>query len=266
MPSLLPEPVPQVPLPHAPLDLVLCQLRFPDVPTLEERGTAEALQQLLNDQFPVLRQGHQESVDVRQSRDRLEVGAKKTRTWRLEQVDRTWFLTFNRRFVALNTHSYSSREDFIERLIAVLDALQDVATPTVCDRIGMRYIDRVTDIEILDNLEAYVNPALLGVSALPTTENVRLEHSFNDILLHLDHTARLRARCGIMPPDAQPDPSLKPHRGPSWVLDLDVFDADTKEFSLELAHRAEELAEAAYQMFRWCVTDKFIEYFGGRTE
>lgn len=263
---LLQEPYPEVHLPNAPLDLVLCQVRFPDTSSLALQETAERVKSYLGDVYPVIRQETEQGVNVHHSKTGLQVDAKQSVVWRLETVHKDWFLTLNHRFAALSTRSYTSRRDFIDRLRGALSALTEIANPTVCDRIGIRYIDRVVDRQIIDNLHNYVSIPFSGVLEMPTTENVAAEHSFSDILLHLDKTARLRIRCGVMPPHSKPDPSLESYSSPTWVLDLDAFDDAPYEFTPDLADRAEELAGAAYQMFRWTVSDEFINYFGGSAE
>jgi uncharacterized protein (TIGR04255 family) len=52
---------------------------------------------------------------------------------------------------------------------------------------------------------------------------------------------------------------------PSWLLDIDAFQAETRALDVEAAVRqARGLAERIYSVFRWAVTDEFLRRYGGQ--
>jgi uncharacterized protein (TIGR04255 family) len=69
-----------------------------------------------------------------------------------------------------------------------------------------------------------------------------------------------------MPPNATIDPAaIEPLDEPSWVLDIDMFSTAPLSFDVEtLTGEARRYAERIYTVFRWAVTDVFLERFGGQ--
>jgi uncharacterized protein (TIGR04255 family) len=62
------------------------------------------------------------------------------------------------------------------------------------------------------------------------------------------------------------DPAaIEPIDEPSWVLDLDMFDANPCPFDVAAAlGRSRSFAERIYTVFRWAVTDRFLVRYGGQ--
>ncbi|MGH8904938.1 MAG: TIGR04255 family protein [Egibacteraceae bacterium] len=264
MASVLRNPYPEVPLPEAPLALVLCQIRFPDTPALVDRVVLGRIKEGLHDLFPVMRSEENASFAVSMAPGNPpQIAANREPVTRFEQIDKSWFVTVNNQFLALSTTAYTSRKDFIARLRDVLAVVTAQADVGVCDRIGVRYVDQVADAAVLSDLPTFVNPALLGVLTLDASDGVAVVHALTESLLDLGGNTHLRSRCGVVPPATALDPSLGGIDQASWILDIDVFDSTAVPFTVDLADRAEQLATSAYQLFRWSVTDKFIRHFGG---
>ena len=255
-------PVAEIPLERAPLVLVVAQVRFPTVASIaEDQAFIAPFQERLRDAYPVLRPEQQAQLmlgpegPVQQSTGRL---------WRFEQHNGPWSVTLTPDFVALSTSSYTSHQDFLDRLAATLNALEEWLKPAVCDRLGVRYVDRITDARLLEGLGSLLRPEVLGAASIETgDENVVRQHSLVDSAFRHTDGSELRARWGTLPANSTFDPAIPAISEVSWVLDLDMSTTAPEDFSASaLARRAQVFAEHIYRFFLWAVTDEFLDRHG----
>ncbi|MHB8451438.1 MAG: TIGR04255 family protein [Mycobacteriales bacterium] len=174
----------------------------------------------LRKDYPVLRQERQIQVLIGPSgASPHDAGV----ILRFEQQDPdAWQVTLAPTFVSLSAKRYTRRSDFLSRLTIVLHALDSWLDPKVCDRVGVRYIDRVTG-EHLAQLAKLVRPEVLGIKGVPTDGGVEVVHTLADALFRLDDASELRSRWGLLPAGATYDPGIEPAGEHSWVLDLDHY-------------------------------------------
>ncbi len=263
---LMRDPYDEVPLPGAPLALALCQMRFPLAPQLVADEAARRIHSRLKDLFPVSRPETTQRIEVEVGPDGPSPKAPvQESAWLFETIDKSWWVNLTSDFVALSTRAYISRKDFLEKLRVVAGAVAPEDAVVVRDRIGVRYIDVVDEPDIINSLSVYVRPQLLGALAMEgAAEGVTLVHSITDSILELDAHARIRLRTGVVPPKAVIDHGVDPSGRASWFLDIDAFDEQTAEFTVDsVMAAAESLASSGYQMFRWATTEQFIDFFGG---
>jgi uncharacterized protein (TIGR04255 family) len=248
----------QVSLPQAPLVRVIAQVRFPKSLAVEERATAAAFQKLVQVEYPVLRHEQIQTVIVGP-----EGTAQAAETsWRFADVDNHWRLSLAPEFLALETTNYTSRADFLDRLQRGLSALHQIIDPKLTDRIGVRYIDRVTG-PAFKQLPKLVRPEALGIFDTPLQKYVR--HALTESLLAVDDGV-IRMRTAVMPPNATHDPTaLEPVAEPSWILDLDMFSEKSEPFApAEVMARATRFTERVYALFRSLITEEFLRQYGGK--
>jgi uncharacterized protein (TIGR04255 family) len=255
-------PVDEVPLRDSPLTSVIAQVRFPAVMSIQgDPGFVGPFQEALRKDYPILRQERQLLVLVGPTGGFPQDAGV---LLRFEQQDPdAWQVTLAPTFVSLSTKKrYASRSDFLTRLTVVLHALEGWLGPKVCDRIGVRYLDRVSK-EHLEQLSKLVRPEVLGVGGSPTEGGVEVVHSLADTLFRLDDSSELRSRWGILPAGATYDPGVEPIGDPSWVLDLDHYTAKPEDFDLAAINdRVATFCDRIYRFFRWAVTDDFLDTFG----
>src|SRR5450756_369835 len=82
--------------------------------------------------------------------------------WRFDEHPERWQVAISPDSVALSTASYTSRSDFMGRLRAVLSSAQRHLGLQFCDRLGVRYVDRVTDDTLLTRLADLIKPEVRG--------------------------------------------------------------------------------------------------------
>ena len=254
-------PVDEVPLRNSPLASVIAQVRFPAVISIQgDPGFVAPFQEVLRKDYPILRQERQLQVLIGPTGGFPQDAGT---ILRFEQQDPDgWQVTLAPTFVSLSAKRYTSRSDFLGRLAVVLHALESWLSPKVCDRIGVRYIDRVSG-KNLEQLANLVKPELLGVGAAQIDAGAEVVHTLADTLFHLDDSSELRSRWGILPPGATYDPGVEPTGESSWVLDLDHYTAKPEDFDLAAINgRVATFCDRIYRFFIWSVTDDFLDAFG----
>ncbi len=262
--SLSGPPPPEVPLPQAPLVRVIAQVRFAPILAIRSPDAVSVFQEAIRATYPILNEDRIHQIILATG------GAPDIREgiiWRFTDEKKQWRTSLSVDFVALETSAYVSRQDFLERLGALLVALEASFKPSEVQRLGLRYIDRLTD-DAVDRISELIRPKVLGILQL----NKEPPLDLGDAILHLMTEAqliaaegRIQARWGKLPGNATYDPdALEPISKDSWVLDLDMFTPAPEKFaSEELRATATKFAERIYTVFREMVTDEFLRFYGG---
>lgn len=253
------KPPDEVPLKRAPLVRVLAQLRFPPLLSIREESTFVAsFQEAIRDKYPILHPPRGEVIGP------LGIIPAEPKIWRFVNIGATWRVSLASDFVALETTSYSSRSEFLERLESVLAALDEHFKPKIVDRFGLRYIDRLPAQDVTD-LSKLVRAEVAGI--VVTDLGKYVQHAISESLFDLpEGDGQMLARWGLLPANTTIDPAaVEPIAEPSWVLDLDMSISTQREFKIEgLMSEAHHFAERIYTFFRWAVTNDFLRRFGGQ--
>lgn len=264
MPNLTPfgPSVEEVPLPQSPLVNVIAQVRFPAVMKIEtDKGFVASFQESIRQDYPILRGERQLGVMFGPGGVTPQDAGM---VWRFEGSDPdSWQVTLASSFVSLSARKYTRRSDLLQRFAVLLHALDAWLDPQMCDRIGVRYVDRITGDHLL-RLDELVRPEVLGLSSSRSDEGgVSVIHSLSDTLFQLDDGSQLRGRWGSLPEKATYDPGIEPANTRSWVLDLDHSTSAPQEFDLaDIGDRIATFCDRIYTFFRWAITDEFLTEFG----
>jgi uncharacterized protein (TIGR04255 family) len=220
------------------------------------------LAKIVRHKYPILEESPEPAFTITQD------GIKQTpgdgRIWRLRSPDEKWQVSIGDTFIALDTSSYTSRDDLCNRLEEILTLFDELVDLPFVERIGIRYLNRVSDPDFIEHIEKYVRLEVRGGLATPLTNGVRLQHSLCDSLYSLDDLHSLQVRWGILPPRMVIDTSVPPVDTPSWTLDLDSSFTQKHEFdSNKVVAVTKDLADQAYRYFRWSITPDFLRRFGG---
>jgi len=255
---LISPPPPEVPLRNAPLVRVIAQVRFPEILSIEQRDFVAPFQEALRATYPVLRP--EQSMGVLMAPSGISP-AKAQTAWRFSDIDANWRVSLTTQFVALETKRYTSRADFFDRLRVVLTALEEHIDPKLVDRLGVRYIDRITG-SVVDEIATLVRPEVRGISG--TAAATHAVHALSETMFELS-SSRILARWGQLPAGATVDPAaVEPIDQKSWILDLDMFSTEPVPFSSErVVDEARTYAERIYTIFRWAVSNEFLRRYGG---
>lgn len=256
-PLVAPPPA-EVPLKDAPLVRVIAQVRFPEILAVEQRDFVAPFQEALRATYPVLRQEQTQGLLMSPAGI---APAKPHIAWRFGDVDGHWRVSLTAEFLALETTKYTSRADFFSRLRVVVEALDEHVGPKLIDRLGVRYIDRISGAPV-DDIARLVRPEVRGISG--TVAATHAAHALSESLFELPE-ANVLARWGRLPAGATVDPAaIEPAQEKSWILDLDMFSASSKPFAVDrVVAEAQRFAQRIYTIFRWAVTDDFLRLYGG---
>lgn len=256
-PLIAPPPA-EVPLRDAPLVRVIAQVRFPLVIAVGQRDFIGPFQEAVRAAYPILRQEQTQGITVTVA-GVAPVQAQPA--WRFTDIQGHWRVSLTPEFLALETTAYTSRSDFFRRLRDLIVALDEHVGPKLVDRLGVRYIDRISG-DALNDISKLVRAEVRGIAGTPAFTHV--QHALTEAVFVLD-SARVLARWGRLPSGATVDPTaIEPISEPSWILDLDMFSAEPYPFNVDrVVDDANRFAERIYTFFRWAVTDDFLRRYGG---
>ena len=252
----------EIPLSSAPLIAVVAQIRFPQIVSITHENFIGGFQERIRKEYPVLRK--ESGVDFLLTPDGVSK-SNSTTIWKFcDRPQRTaWTVSLAPSFVALDTSQYENRTDFLERLRLVLNALDDTITPSTCDRIGIRYVDRIL-LDSDTNLADLIRRDILALATVDPGGNANLMHSISDSKYSVGD-AVFNGRWGWVPPRVMLDPLHGPAvESPSWILDLDMYKDNVEDFDTHrLVSTASNFAEQIYRFFRWSVRPEFFQRYGG---
>jgi uncharacterized protein (TIGR04255 family) len=256
---LFSEEAPEVPLTNAPLARVLAQVRFPEIQSVQDKRFVAGFQERIRRTYP---RANFETLNG------VMLGPTPQMTtstiWRYFDNARKWRISLSDTFMSFETKAYTSRKDFTDRFRDLLEQLGQTIAPTHIDRIGIRYVDQIA-LEEEESMSDMLRKEMIGVNDI-----IGATHHMVSELEGETKEGRVLVRWGHMPPDASHDPEVMPAlQQRSWFLDVDSFrsyEEEAAEFdSNAAADVTYSLATRAYTIFRWSVTDQFLDRYGRET-
>jgi len=251
-------PPEEVHLLRAPLVTVITQIKFPVITSVEQVGFIAAFQEAIRHKFPRFESNSFPNFVVKDNN--IVPGVKNI--WRFRNDSGHYTVSLASDFIALETTSYTSRTEFLSVWNFILNEVMKNIAPGSMDRIGLRYINRISAPEI-DRIEDLVRLNMLGVSK--TSIELDVKYAISEALIGADDDRSILVRWGRLAPKMIHDPSvLLPIDSVSWILDIDSFTEHRGIFNPDEAREcADRLADAEYRFFRWSVTDEFLSTYGG---
>ena len=265
--QLDPKPLPEVHLDWAPLARVLAQARFPPILTISKVDEVASFQEALRETYPNLSRDQVHNIELTGGQTpHVQQGM----IWRLAdgETEPAWRVSLGVDFVALETSDYDSRDDFLARLGDVLSAVEESFKPASASRLGLRYIDRLTDVAV-ERIGEMIRAEILGViqpaNSLDSSLRASVIHQITEAQFRAPGGTRVLGRWGWLPANTTYDlNALEAIEQPSWVLDLDMFTTQSQGFvSEELVTTARSFAECLYWLFRQMTTMEFLRFHGG---
>jgi uncharacterized protein (TIGR04255 family) len=251
-------------LAHAPLELVICQVKFDETVAISDSRTILDVHTRLGGRAGQLSKVQESQVQV------MEVpmgpagpaGLPTTKThrgWQLASDDGTWTATLLPDSLALQTTAFTSwKEDFGPRLHDLIDAVAEAAKPSMEQRIGVRYVDRIAipDVHVPGEWDSWIAPELLGPIL-----HARLGPGVRTIMQQVDLDVADDVRCTLRH-GAMPDPN---RRGMyQYILDADVFREGLRGFSsADVRAAADDFHDAAVKIFQQAITPKLLHRLRG---
>jgi uncharacterized protein (TIGR04255 family) len=255
------ENVSEIRLPDAPLVKVLAQVRYPRPLDFNSENTFDRIGKALIFRYPVGREVQAASLLI--TPDGIKEQPSPETNWTYQTVSGDWQVTASGQFMSLETSSYTSRAEFCDRLREAIEAIATVMHPPVYDRLGVRYINRLEGEDVLSDLHNLVRPVAQAGLVIPH-DGLQVQHSLCDTVF-IDGNSHVQARWGWLPAGAGIDLTVPPPSAPYWLLDIDSFTGGGGPFEVDTLDRlARDLSSRAYGLFRWIITDEFVDRFGGK--
>ncbi|MGB5111747.1 MAG: TIGR04255 family protein [Mycobacterium sp.] len=255
-----------IPLDPDPLVRTIAQVRFQQLTkfTANEDAVAAAIATALADEYPLIEEGREVSVTL--TPGGMTESSTSTRLWRLASADGSWQISFGGTFLSIDTTAYTRRTDFAQRLAAAWDALNTQVQVPFITRLGVRYINQLTDREAhLNRLSELLRPEALGVGIAEDHPGVELMSNISEAQYRFADGGRLMARWGLLPEGVTIDTASQPYGYSTWVLDTDSYQEFTPGSKKpdDITEDVKALSLNGYKFFRWAVTEEFLKEFGG---
>lgn len=259
------EPLSTIPLDPPPLARVLAQVRFVPIFDADSQGQVGRLQRTLATRYPLANEELELAI-VLSSDPSSPPSPTPKRLWRFSDLERTWRITLTADFVTLETDLYAGHADFFSRFSEVLNAVAEAMAPPLATRVGVRYVQRIEDADTLEQLPSLIRPEVLGVVGLPQAAP-KLRLGLTTAQFALEEGQVLLGKWGLVPEAFLLDLGLTPAQGPSWILDLDIFNERQEPFAPDvILERALGFSRRQYRFFRWAVEPAFLRRFGAQEE
>jgi uncharacterized protein (TIGR04255 family) len=246
---------PDVLFAKAPLESVLCQVRYSPVLALLDQAGVAGFQAALRSQYPELDQDAQATMTITpQGPAALQTSSP---NWRMSTVDKKWRTSIGADFVALETsdaEGYSFQE-FWNRFEEVLEVLDRTVRIGSAKRIGLRKVNVLShpDVASVKDWRGLLRSEVLGLSAAPDVPNPTTEYA--EIHFPDDEMGTLSVRHGVEPTDPA-----------KYRLDLDYW--TERVVRLGDPDRIKGLlsayADSMTAFFHWCLEGRLYDYLEPR--
>jgi len=177
-----------------------------------------------------------------------------SRGWRFSSADENQLFTLLPNVAIVQVRGYERWSTSLRpQLEAMLAATEQHAAPTIVQRLGLRYINRLagTPGEPPEAWARRIAPAFHGPLAEPTIGPL-LRGAHQQLELALEPNVGAVIRHGLVPNPADNEFG--------YLIDLDVFDTASRVFSWEeVVDRVQRLNRTAFRLFQLMLTDEQID-------
>lgn len=230
---------------------VICQLRFPEILTINTNAPAE-FQEAVRGQFP-LYAVQKEAIPRNPGAPALPSGMN----YQFATEDQLWRINLTSKFISLSCSRYTCWEDFAARLDQPLAAFIRIYRPAFFERVGLRYLNFISrkalelDFTPFSQLITPTYLGLLGDSEVSETTSTRSTVDA-DIAIRGGCRVKLHAGPGMVRRAGQTDTE------PKFILDLDLYMPGKVALNLS-AGALQTLHAQAFPIFRGAITDTLHE-------
>ena len=252
-------------LSSAPLVRVLGQVKFPRIAKIAEESYIADFQEAIRDEYPHFQSDAIQGMDIVINGNDVQSRQVTAVVWRFFDARKVLRVSLGPDAITLETANYVSRDDFLSRFEFVLKKLVETIRPSLVERVGFRYLDRLQDPADLEGISELVHQELLNVLQSGLVQHIDV--SMTEITGET-REGRIIARYGLAPPKFSHDVEMAPPVDvKSWFLDVDSYSTNCAGQSFDakmLCADLDKVAARAYAFFRWSVTEKFLERFGAK--
>lgn len=255
---------PRIELAESPIALALCQLKFPEKYSVHDKAVVGKFQDAIDKKYPVPSEGIIQNITLGGSLDRPGIESQNTSTaplWEFRDPEAKWLVSLSSSQLSLECREYDGFDSFTDRFREIVQALIATIRPTTITRLGVRYVNEVRVPSINPVPENTIRAELLG-PLLQEPFRGAARHSQSYINLGYGD-AQVNFQYGVIAGGTTiaPIPGQEVSSEPFILLDFDVY----KEFKAtalnanNVINDVEDFHDIISRLFRWSVTDEFIE-------
>ena len=241
----------RIELKHPPLDLVVCQVRFPIVLKLKvEQGPVDFQTKIMS-QYPLTNRKSRTLLETQPQEKRIM--AKEESYWTFMDREERWTIAISDSFFSLETKKYRNFDEFLEKFTHAFDVVQQLYGIPLCSRIGLRYINKIskkTNPKLPENWPREIRAGLVPFSGIAGPEVPRMAQSENRLKLN---DCFLTIRSVLI---AKGFPGAENHE---LVLDFDCYSEEKCDFDKQ-AEILRKFKTTCYNAFRWSTKGLFEHY------
>lgn len=237
----------------SPLELVVCQLRYPMVLALAGGQPPEAFGRRVQGSYPAASKKQTTSVEI--------IGEstvqKSSITWVFEDQDSQWTVSLASNFVALETKRYVRFADFLERFEQVLQTTREIYDVQIMERLGLRYVDHLSrnlQPQLPESWADQINHAIIPARLMrldreAQTASAETRFSLGDFFLAIRSLFVEKGFPGVTVDEL--------------ILDFDCY-AEKRRNLDGIQALLQRFRSESYKAFRWAMGD-LIQHFEVRT-
>jgi len=233
---------------------VICQLRFPDILTIEANSPVD-FQEAIRGEYPIFRENIETSApQITGAPGSFQINKpKQNKNYQFASADGVWRVNLTSRFLSLACIKYPGWESFAKHLDIPLAAFIKIYKPAFFERIGLRYLNFISrsslDIEDVPFSQLF-QPAYLGLLGDEEIAEASASRSGVDaeIAIQGGCKVKIHAGPGIINKNGQTDKEVK------FIFDQDLYMSGNIPVNYS-AGALETLHTQAYPIFRGAITD-----------
>ncbi|MDA8332221.1 MAG: TIGR04255 family protein [Candidatus Dormibacteraeota bacterium] len=247
------------PLQHSPLELVVCQVRHERNLVVADAKRALAVHAHLAEKYPTVEEASGVAINILGGPAGVSTAADQQRGWNFRSTDRNWTVVLMPEFVSLETRAYTDWDDFSERLSELVGLVERELQPSLEQRLGLRFIDRITDPKMSTPSEwgGWIDERLLGPI---------LHDAFGPAIKSIQQVVQLDGGDGMEVVLRHGCLLEGPAAGQAWpyLLDYDCSLSRARAFSAGAVRQGVEgLHELALSAFQAALTPRLYEHLLG---
>ena len=242
---------------HNQLGEVICQLRFPEILSIETNLPAD-FQEAIRDIFPryhATREtpapqfvGKPGAMELKQ--------LPQNNNYQFSTDDGVWRVNLTSKFISLSTSSYTKWETFAAMLDKPLAAFIQIYKPACFDRVGLRYLNFISRsaLELTEvPFRELIQPAFLGLLGQDIPEGAVTRSGVDgEFMIGGGCKCKVHSGPGKVTIGGKSDQEVK------FIIDMDLFTADKVPVNYS-AGALQTLHSQAYGIFRSAITDRLHE-------
>ncbi len=225
---------------------VICQLRFPEILTIETNLPAQ-FQEAIREEFPVYHVRRENTAPGKPENQQIN-------NYQFTSEDGVWRVNLTSKFISLACTRYTQWEDFAHKLDRPLAAFIKIYKPAYFERVGLRYLNFISR-EALGLSEVpfreLISANYLGILSDEEVMEANAARSSTDAELALRGGCRARIHAG----PGKIGRNGKMENEVKFIFDQDLYMPGKVPVNLS-AGALQTLHAQAWSIFRGAITDR----------